>query len=460
MILERGVPQGFLDDAGIAGQQRLVRRWLPASVSPDPLLVPDRPWEGRSLNLYGSVLPDPTGGYRMYYSCFRPPNPHSLLLYATSRDGFTWEKSELGLVEHDGSRANNILIAPERSPHSPCVLWDPQDTEWPWKLLGFWNDAVPPAWNERWGLYVWRSRDGLRWEELPGAARARLGDRCSAYRDGRTGRYAFLSRDPDQFACVGGRHIARSESEDFRTWSRPELILAPDLDDEPDVEFYGMPVFQRNGWYFGLLEYWDSARDVIEVHLAVSRDGTAWQRPLPRRPFLAATYDWNRAWTTCANNGPVILNEQMAFYFGGRWVAHNWDSVRHHGVIGVASLPLDRFCALEGGAGGTLTTVALEWPGGDLLVNADTRDSFESHPGHCTGELGVEVLDAAGAPLPDWSGERKAVFRGNTHCRGAIHNRRVVWPGDRSLAALAGRTIQLRFHLRHTRLFTFEAGSQ
>jgi len=43
--------------------------------------------------------------------------------------------------------------------------------------------------------------------------------------------------------------------------------------------------------------------------------------------------------------------------------------------------------------------------------------------------------------------------------RGAIANGKVRWPGDRSLAALAGREIELRFHLRHARLFTFTAAS-
>lgn len=112
-------PQYLFDDAWFADTRRLVRRWLPASVYPEPVLRPDRPWEGRSLTLYGSVLADPAGGYRMYYSNFVPARGHSLLMLATSPDGFTWDKPVLGLVDFDGSRENNILIPPARSPHSP-----------------------------------------------------------------------------------------------------------------------------------------------------------------------------------------------------------------------------------------------------------------------------------------------------------------------------------------------------
>ena len=56
-----GVPQYLFDDALIATQQRLVRRWLPATVHPWPVIVPDRPWEGRMPVLYGTLLPRPTG---------------------------------------------------------------------------------------------------------------------------------------------------------------------------------------------------------------------------------------------------------------------------------------------------------------------------------------------------------------------------------------------------------------
>jgi hypothetical protein len=99
----------------------------------------------------------------------------------------------------------------------------------------------------------------------------------------------------------------------------------------------------------------------------------------------------------------------------------------------------------------------MAWPGGNLVINADTRESFESHPGHCNGEIGVEVLDEAGEPMPEWSMDKKAIFNGNTHCRGAIHKGIVRWPDDRSLDELKSTTIRLRFHLRHARLFTFMA---
>ena len=45
---------------------------MPAKVFPRPVIEPDRPWESRAIAHYGTVLPDPDGGYRMYYTDFSP----------------------------------------------------------------------------------------------------------------------------------------------------------------------------------------------------------------------------------------------------------------------------------------------------------------------------------------------------------------------------------------------------
>ncbi len=259
------------------------------------------------------------------------------------------------------------------------------------------------------------------------------------------------------FEHCGARAIYLSESEDFKTWSDPELVLAPDLVDDPDVEYYGMSVFERNGMFFGLLEYWRSSIDAIEIQLVFSRDGRSWQHPIPREPFIAPTYDWNRKWNSCASNGPIIINEQMVFYFGGRNTSHHYDSAQQHGAIGYASMPLDRFCALETTTIGQLTTKPIEWPGGELLLNSDMRTSYESHPAAGGGTMTIEILDANGTPIPEWSGDNSAHYHSNTHSRGGIHGGTVEWPQDRKLTTLKGQTIQIRFHMKNTRLFTMAA---
>ncbi len=448
-----GVPQYLFDDGLIASQQRLVRRWLPATVHPWPVIVPDCPWEGRMPVLYGTLLPGPKGGYWLYYGSFTPGAEPAKVLLAVSDDGWHWHKPELGLVEWRGSRANNIVLAPTWTGDSPSLIYDPQDADHPYKMIIFHADDRARPWGPGWGLYAYLSADGLNWERMPGPC-LRAGDRTNLMATRPEGRYVVYTRHPEMMTRVGARAIYRSSSPDLIQWDEPELVLAPDLADEPDVEYYGMSVFQRHGWYLGLLEYWRADQDVIETVLAVSRDGVQWSVPVPRAPLIAGTCDWNRTWSTCASNGPLVVNEQMVFFLGGRWTSHHYDSAQQYAAIGYASLPLDRFCALEATTEGELVTVPLTWVGGDLALNADTRESFRSHPAYTNGEIAVEVLDAAGQPMPGWSGEARAIFHGNTHSRARIDPGIVRWVDGRSLDLLRGQVIRLRLHLAHARLYT------
>ncbi|MDO8587524.1 MAG: hypothetical protein Q7T82_10850 [Armatimonadota bacterium] len=458
MRIPVGIPQFFFDDTLIADQRRLVRRWLPASVFANPVVEPDRPWEGRIVAMLGAVLPESDGGFRMYYAGFTPGAlPFTRSLVCFSEDGFHWRKPELGILDWNGDFANNLVLSPEWHTDSPCVIHDTDDEQFPYKLIAFQCDDPSRFYKSpNCGMYGWKSSDGLRWTKFPGQL-LRAGDRSGMMTTKPNGKFSLYTRRYDMFERIGVRAIFRSESDDFVTWTDPELALAPDLNDEPDVEFYGMSVFERNGWYLGLLEYWKRQIDIAEIHLAFSRDGKTWMRPYPRAPFIANACYWNKASMNCANNGPILINEQMVFYFGGRPIAHNYDSAHQYGAIGYASLPIDRFCAIEGAGDGQLTTAPLEWPDAELILNADTRESFASHPLAIDGEITVEVLGAGGDPLPGWNGDQRAIFSGNTHCRCRIFDGTVRWPSGQGLREMRGRTIRLRFHLRHARLFTIEA---
>ncbi len=113
----------------------------------NPLFEEDKPWEKRIDNLYGNVLYDAEEKlYKCWYSPIivdhsaqgmtreerdatkyqPPPGREMAVCYATSRDGIRWEKPELGLVEYEGSKANNILW---RGPHGAGVFKDMADAD-------------------------------------------------------------------------------------------------------------------------------------------------------------------------------------------------------------------------------------------------------------------------------------------------------------------------------------------
>ena len=123
------------------------------------VLRADRPWDRFALGWYSIV--DDGGTYRMwYYGAERDPRPTHIegearplghltgyvapagtareslpvpgryrLCYAESRDGLEWEKPELGLVEFDGSKRNNIVgedfklayVSWTRTPRNPSA---------------------------------------------------------------------------------------------------------------------------------------------------------------------------------------------------------------------------------------------------------------------------------------------------------------------------------------------------
>jgi hypothetical protein len=95
----------------------------------NPLFGEDKPWEMRFDNLYANVIYDEQEKiYKCWYSPFiidvsskdvtiqqrkeieyRPSLREMAICYATSKDGINWVKPELGVVEFEGSKANNIL---------------------------------------------------------------------------------------------------------------------------------------------------------------------------------------------------------------------------------------------------------------------------------------------------------------------------------------------------------------
>ena len=69
----------------------------------------DESWEGNNSDFF-TVIPE-DGYFRMYYLGSDHPGTHGWnICYAESRDGITWEKPHLGIVEFNGTKDNNIIV--------------------------------------------------------------------------------------------------------------------------------------------------------------------------------------------------------------------------------------------------------------------------------------------------------------------------------------------------------------
>ena len=280
----------------------------PAVKDPAPVMLPGRgaPWETGGI-YWVTVLHD-GGRFRCWYNTGHtaqrdPLYPHQrparepgmvsqmMVAYAESDDGVNWRKPALGLVEVDGSTANNIVLRGDidRYAEGACVFVDP---------------TAPPA--ERYKMLL-RSRtpfglrgacsgDGLSWTMYPwGYNIPGLDTQNVASYDPVLGRYVAYIRsnslkragrdvgDRPVLPQGWGRSVARIEAVHFDgphpEWTPPEIVLAPDHEDGLDVDFYNgpwSPYRDLHLMFFSPYHHWSGK---LDLQLAVSRDNRTWIRP-------------------------------------------------------------------------------------------------------------------------------------------------------------------------------------
>lgn len=427
--------QLFLDDALIDSTEN-VRRVVhqPRKHPENPVLTYDKPWEGNCVLLWGSVLWDEQEDrFRMWYQTYQKfgrPGESTLVCYATSEDGIHWDKPSLGLIDYRGSKDNNIVLAPEpdRTIDSPTVFRDP-------------NGGNRMYFHQKEGVRTAVSPDGLRWTWRPVVVKA--GDRNTAYYDAARKRYRVITRIPGR----GLRTCGLWESKDGEWFDAVGEILAPDKNDPPKTEFYGMIEFPYAGVHVGFLEMFFVPTRRLNTQLTYSRDGLHWHRACERQTFLdcGPPGSWDYAWVTPSHNPPIRRGDKLYIFYQGRKTLH-WAEkpYGHIGAIGLAFLRVDGFASMDAlYEEGTVTTCPLLIEGKRLHVNAAARPGF----------VAVEVLDQDGKPVPGLT--RK-------DCRAMAMedsiDRAMEWTSGKDLGAVAGESVRLRFVLQGAQLYSFWVG--
>jgi len=443
--------QLFVDDSAISSSV-LVSRRIHQPVKYGPVLTPDRPWEGSSIVLYGTVLKE-GDLFRIWYQTFNrfPPPKNTYICYAESSDGIHWERPDIGAVEYNGSRNNNIVLQPPgRAIDSPSVIVDPDDPDPSrrYKLLVYGRIGSES------GLLAAFSPDGYRFEWHPGFVGPRIGDRTNLILDRSLDRpYVAYTRRHDMMRSYGRRVIYRSDSSDFISWSDPVPALVPDLGDSYDIQFYGMTAFRYGDAYLGLVQRLHTAEDRIDLELVTSRDNFNWDRT--RSTFLdnGPEGSWDEKWVSPSSAAPIPYGDRLWIFHEGRNFAHGARFPFPKASIGLATLRMDGFASIDAGNGeGWVETVPFTWPGGELVVNVSAHGSpgMTDRINRC-GEVRVEVLDGEGLPIKGFGRDDSEVFRDDE----VAH----VWRWrERSARELEGRRVSLRFYLVRSELYSFRAG--
>jgi len=442
--------QLFVDEALIARKTGVVRKVHACDKLDRPVLRAERPWErteiDRRLYVYGTALPREDGpGYRLWYGAIP-----KRVLYATSIDGIHWTRPPLGLVAFEGSMANNLL---DLAVESSSIVWDPHpaDPARRYKMLA----------KGRGGYCAAHSPDGLHWQHYEQNPVLTGGDTCTLAYDPASGEFlAFHKRSHDYRGATRRRLVYLATSQDMQTWSKPQLVMAPDAIDDRETQaaggqfshFYNMSAFRYGAQWLGLVTHFrhmgpppekgpsQSGQDgPIDVQLVHSRDGRHWHRCEDRSPVIPnGPHAYDAGCILGVTNHPLVTEDEVWIYYSAITTTHGGYLPKKEISIARAAWRLDGWCSLHAGAaGGFVETVPLSIEGDRLWVNADAS----------AGAVTVEVLSADGTPVPGYE---------ETACpplRGASIRQAVRWAEHDRLPV--GRPIRLRFHLRNADLFSY-----
>jgi hypothetical protein len=395
--------QLFVDNYLVARQSGIT--WQvhqPEKSASNPILVPAPPLENTVLS-YGSVMRDPSGGFRMWYT------NNIGISYAESPDGIVWKRPSVGLTI-DGRQTNVLTRGHRGRSDTLTVFMNPDMSDPQRKYLAYAQEYRYPDKDgiretRREGIYLRTSPDGIHWTERPDPVMYSVWRNPQDQQTGdnaELGDVHHISWDPVLRRFMGHIKIAMDsvrmrglvESEDGIHWSQPELILKADGQDRPGDQIYSMIAFPYESVWLAFIGLYHKGTDErMDIQLASSRDGRHWHRPL-RSTFLPngpeGSFDWGVMHMMA--NAPLRANGRLCIYYDGSSARHNVKlrDVKIQG-IGLATLRPDGFVSVDAGVeGGTLTTRPLTFSGRDLRINAAIR------PG---GEIRVAVLDHESKPI-------------------------------------------------------------
>lgn len=451
----------FLDSRLIAKAERI--RLVLGTVIKDPhnpLFDQDKPWEPRFDNLYPNVIYDAEDSiYKCWYTPYlidpgttntpREMRPYRDYIesdielgvcYAMSTDGIAWQKPELGLVEFEGSKKNNIVMRRDESgdPGEAGVIKDEREVDPSRRYKMFLYRYGASVEKSPGTMALAFSEDGLRWSkpqlcpEIQAHGDTHNNLLWSSQPGTALGRWVGFTRLWDPTA---GRLVGRTESPDLAVWTRAVEVLRA-LPSEKWRQTYGMLVFRHANVYLGLVMMLneDGDHDTVDCELAWSPDTVRWERLCPGMPLIPrgvlGSYD-----SLCIYPGayPIERQDGIRIYYGGSNGKH---SGFRDGFFCLAHLRPDGYAALASDATetGIVEIHPIECTGTQLHLTTDAVG----------GRVRVAILDADGYDME----KCEPIV---TNCSDEI----VRWKGKRDVSDFLGKYFRLRFEVNAAKLYSF-----
>jgi hypothetical protein len=398
----------------------------------------------------------------------------SLLCYAESEDGIHWRKPALGIIEYQGSTANNAVL--RTGIETSTVFVDPKaPAPERYKLIGVFYDRDHAP--NRSGIYIYTSPDGLHWKLNPTRLYPFTPDsQNQAFFDDRIGKYVIYLRKWDPLRKVG-----RLEADDIlKPWPYDKSIAPihkwgaartpPPGPETPTAFSYDDQDPHESDHYTSAVVQYPWAQDAylmfpsaylhyppppkskfsndgpVDIQFAVSRDGVKYERVqrspyvelgLPGQPDSGSIYMFVGMFRT----GDEINQYYSAYDFThGAYRGMSTES-RIGAIVHLAQRP-DGFVSLDAPAsGGSFTTPPLTFRGKHLRLNMNAS---------AMGEVLTELRDDHGEPIAGYTFAEADPLHQNNLAQS------VTWKGKSDISPLAGRPVRIAFQLRSVKLYAFQ----
>ncbi len=441
-----------------------------------PLVNLERPWESKGVR-FNVVIQD-EGKYRAwgYVDIGKKGSPPQMKpAYYESKDGIHWERPNLGQVEFEGSKDNNLYNGYDeahvfKDPTAPpeerykAVMpsafsrkdFDEYRKKYPdanaWETRALWqiqNDKV-------WGIRGAVSPDGLHWKPIPELLSVEFSDtRITACFDPMLHKYVMYTRwwsvgpqsekrpvdlSMSAWSTTGRRSIGRSETSDFRHFGVSRMVYEPTADLGPSDTLYTncfttIPGAPDQRLMFPAV--WHQDDDTTTIIMLSSTDGSVWQRvPGPAVLDTAPFGQWAGGCIFAEPNLLELPDGSFALPYVAWNFPHKYSRGQWEFHPGYAVWPKGRLVALEAPERGEFAMVAIMPPGRKLLINALTKRS---------GEIRIQVDGVDGRSLDDCD-----------PIIGDQYRKEVTWRGNADLGFKEGEPIRLRFRMEKAQIFGLE----
>jgi len=335
------------------------------------------------------------------------------------------------------------------------------------------------------GVFASYSADGIHFTRVGRVLPFFTDNPTIVYWDARLRKYVIFTRAFD-YNSEKQRRIGRIETDDpLKPWpyrktdhdrmfmglDNVDVVLSPDADDDPhsDIYYNAASIYPWAAdtylMFTAQFRHFSPNRNpfirprvpgqwedfgMLEVQMAVSRDGIHWDRPSHEPYFPTGLADeWDR-WYAVMGPGIIRRGNYLYQYYNSSGRLHDSvvlrpeydDSAKQVGGIGVVRQRLDGFVSADADQrGGYLRTPVMTFNGQCLRLNIDTGSM---------GTAFVEIQDVDGKPIPGFSLAECEEIGGN------FIDQRVYWKGKSDLSVLAGKPIRLRINLNRAKLYAFQ----